>query len=210
MSDTDLDADTAATTRRLAGSGATVGTAPDEISIELRAGRPSYIHVAEGHLVYEGDAAHRDHLGAAAPTVRTWTVETITPDRVVGRDRAIDEPTGWDRGTLEHGLAVGTYSTNLTDFERLSVHEVGGRDGAHAGDGASPFRYTGQPYVAVVAYGDNGLKYGRRYRFVEESPPTLALWTQDEPVEHLAATVAERLDQRVREALEADGYAVAE
>lgn len=210
MSDTDLDAETTTTTRRLAGSEATVGTDPDEIAIELRAGRPSYIHVAEGHLIYEGDAAHRDHLGAEAPTVRTWTVETIAPDRVVGRDRATDEPTEWDRGALEHGLAVGTYSTNLTDFERLSVHEVGRRDGGEPGDDASPFRHTGQPYVAVVAYGDNGLKYGRRYRFVEDSSATLALWTQDEPVEHLASAVAERLDQRVHEALEADGYAVAE
>ena len=35
-------------------------------------------------------------------------------------------------------------------------------------DDGDDYAYHGRPYVTVVAYGDNGQKYGRRYRFVED------------------------------------------
>lgn len=208
MSDDEPDIETTTTTtRRIAGHDALFGTDPDELYLELRVGRPSYIRVRVGDYLQEGDAFHRDQLGMDSPTIATWEVVEITPGRVVGRDIRDDEPAEWERAAIEQGLAVGTYSTNLTDFERLSVHEVGRRGEDDGSDGE--YRYTGAPYVAVVAYGDNGLKYGRRYRFADEEAATLELWTQDDPVEGLDRTVRERLDQRVREALEADGYTVA-
>lgn len=197
------------TTRRFTGYDATFGTDPDAISIELQAGRPSYIRVEEGHYLQEGDAFHRDELGMRSPTIATWEVVDISPEQVVGRDIETGEEAKWDRETIEQGLVVGTYSTNLTDFERLSVHEVGQR-GDQDEDSGGGHRYIGPPYVAVVAYGDNGLKYGRRYRFADEPSSILELWTQDEPVEQLGEEVRARLDQRVRAALEADGYEVAE
>lgn len=72
----------------------------------------------------------------------------------------------------------------------------------------SGYRYTGHPYVSVVAYGDNGLKYGRRYRFVDRESNALELWKEDEPRDGFSDAVTARLDQRVRDALEAEGYTV--
>lgn len=197
------------TTRRFRGYDATFGTDPDAISIELRVGRPSYIRVEEGHYLQEGDAFHRDQIGMRSPTIATWEVVDITPEQVIGRDIETGEETQWAREAIEQGLAVGTYSTNLTDFERLSVHEVGQR-GDHGENDGIEYRSTGPPYVAVVAYGDNGLSYGRRYRFADEDSSSLERWTQDGSVERLGDEVRTRLDERVQAALEADGYDVVE
>jgi hypothetical protein len=62
----------------------------------------------------------------------------------------------------------------------------------------------------VVDYGDNGLKSGRRYRFVEPESDELTLWKEDKPLRGFPDEVADRLDERVRTALEADGYTITE
>jgi hypothetical protein len=200
---------TRTTTKRFEGFDARFGTAPDEIYIELRMGGPAYIHLREGDYLQEGDAFHREQLGMASTTLDTWKITEITSTSVKGEDVETGEPREWLRGDVENGLALGRYSTNLTDFEWISVYQVGSWD-EYDPDKQSGTRYTGRPYVSVVAYGDNGLKYGRRYRFVDPSSNELILWKEDKPRGGFKQEVAEHLDQRVREALQAEGYVVAE
>lgn len=196
---------TTATTRRFESLDARFGTDPDEIYIEVRLGSPAYIHVREGQYLQEGDAFHRDQLGMDSPVLDTWEVVDVTSERVVGRDLDTGERVEWSREEVEKGLAIGRYSTNLTDFEWVSVYQVGSWD-EYDPDEDSGSRYTGRPYVAVVAYGDNGLKYGRRYRLVEPDSSDVVLWKQDVPRGGFSDEVAERLDERVRQALRAEGY----
>lgn len=185
------------TTERFEEFDARFGSTPDEIYVERRAGRPAYIRVREGDYVQEGDAFHREWLGVSSPALDTWKVVEITPDRVRGEHVDTGESTEWGRTDLEKGLAVGRHSTNLTDFEVVSVYEAG-----------SWSAENDRPYVSVVAYGDNGLKYGRRYRFADRESKTLELWRADEPRGGFTESQAKRLDERVRAALEDDGYRV--
>lgn len=195
-------------TKRYAGYGATFGTDPDEVFIELRSGSPAYIRLAVGDYLQEGDAFHRERLGENAAAVDTWTVTEITPATVEGRHVDSGEVRDWPREDVEKKLAVGTYSTNLTDFERVSVYQVGRHDDYDPDHDGSGLRYRGRPYVSVVAYGDNGLKYGRRYRFAAPGSNEVFIWKQDEPAGGFSEDVEARLDRRVRAALEAEGYQV--
>lgn len=201
---------TETTTRRFEGFDARFGTDPDEIYLELRLGSPAYVHLREGDYLQEGDAFHREQIGTDSPTLATWEVVDITPATVVGRDVATGEGVAMDRADVEQGLAVGRYSTNLTEFEWVSVYQVGDWDDYDPDDEGSGTRYTGRPYVAVVAYGDNGLTYGQRYRFVDPDADELVLWKVDRPIRGLPDEVAEQLDARVRTALEAEGFVVTE
>lgn len=208
--DTEEQSTTTTTTKRFESFDARFGTDPKEIHIELRMGSHAYIRLREGDYLQEGDAFHREQLGVNSPTLDTWEVIDITPEIVVGRDLATGDEVAMDREGVEKGLAVGRYSTNLTDFEWVSVYQVGDWDDYDPEDDDSGTRYTGQPYVSVVAYGDNGLKYGRRYRFVEPESDRLYLWKEDGPLRRFSDEVADRLDRRVRTALEAEGYTVTE
>lgn len=201
------------TIKRFEGHDARLGTDPDEIYIERRLGSPAYIHLQEGHYLQEGDAFHREQLGIESPVLDTWEVIDITPDTVVGKDLDSGEEVEWSREEIEKGLLVGRYSTNLTDFEWVSVYQVGSweaHDPEEEAEADSRSQYTGRPYVAVVAYGDNGLKYGRRYRLVDPDSSEVALWKQDQPRNGFSEEVADRLDRRVRAALEAERYEVVE
>lgn len=199
---------TTTTTRRFQGFDARFGTDPAEIHIELRLGSPSYIHVRVGDLLQGGDAFHRDRI-YESPRLATWEVMEITPEEVVATHVTSGEEVTMARDEVERGLAVGRYSTNLTDFEWISVYQVGRwadyEDGADTGT-----QYTGRPYVSVVAYGDNGRKYGRRYRFTEPDSSELVLWKEDRPARGFTPEVAARLDERVRSALRGEGYTIRE
>lgn len=203
----DSTRETRRTTRRFEGFDARFGTDPDEIYIELRLGSPKYVHLREGDFLQEGDAFHREQLGLDSPTLDTWEVTEITPEHVVGRHIDTGEETTWDRTHVEKGLAVGRYSTNLTDFEWISVYQAGSWDD-YDPDTDTGSLYAGRPYVSVVAYGDNGLRYGRRYRFVSPDSNELVRWKEDRPLRGFEESVAARFDRRIREALEAEGYTV--
>jgi hypothetical protein len=198
------------TTERFEGFDARFGTDPDEIHIELQLGSPAYIHVREGDYLQEGDAFRRNQIGMSSSTLDTWEVVDITPEIVIGRDLDTGEDMTMDREDIETGLAVGRYSTNLTDFEWISVYHVGDWESYRLEDEGAGTRYTGEPYVSVVAYGDNGLKYGRRYRFVDSGSNRLSLWKEDMPRGGFTDEVAQRLNQRVCTALESEGYVLAE
>lgn len=178
----------------------------DEIFIELHPGRPAYVRLRVGDYLQEGDASHREQFQTTSPSLATWEIVEITPERVVGRHVDSDETSTWARADIERALAIGTYSTNLTDFERISVHLIGRRD--EDGSTAENHRpaLTNEAFVSVVAYGDSGLKYGRRYRFLEAGSKTLELWDWDEPEGGFPDEVEVRLDEVVRSALLADGF----
>jgi hypothetical protein len=185
------------------------GTDPDEIFVTVRKGRPMYIRVEPGEYVREGDAFHRERMGAGN-RLSTWEVTEITPTEVRGRDVRSGVDRHWDREKLERGLVLGRFSTNLTDFERIGVLRIGRWSDHQGTHDVTARRYDGRPYVTVVAYGDNGERYGRRYRFVEGDDGLLELWTEDPAIGRFGEDVRARLDERVRTELAADGYDVRE
>jgi hypothetical protein len=64
--------------------------------------------------------------------------------------------------------------------------------------------------VTVVAYGNNGQKYGLRYRYVEEGDDRdVTLWKEDAPVGALDDDLQQRLFTAVESALTAEGFTVA-
>ena len=189
--------------RTIAGQEARVGTDRDELRVEWRPRRAVYHRVRAGDLIKDADA------DVSSPRIDEWRVTEITPDRVVGEDTKTGAVREWDRETLERGLVIGNYATNLTDFELVTVYPVGSWDdyGTEGDDDGDEHVYHGRPYLTVVAYGDNGQKYGRRYRFVEEGDDTdLELWEEDVKTERIDDELRSRLDEVIESALESDGY----
>jgi hypothetical protein len=188
--------------RTIAGQEARVGTDPDEIRVEWRPGRVVYLRVREGDIVKNADS------DVSSPRIDEWRVTDITADRVVAEHTKSGAAREWDRETLERGLVIGNYATRLTDFELVTCYPVG-TWADYGTDEGNEYTYHGRPYVTVVAYGDNGQKYGRRYRFVAEGNDTdLELWEEDLKTERIGDDLRARLDEVVESALESDGYAV--
>ncbi|MGM0591542.1 MAG: hypothetical protein ACQETI_07930 [Halobacteriota archaeon] len=177
---------------------------PDEIFVQWRPHRPVYIGVRVGDRIKDAD---RDVESAR---IDQWDVIEITPERVVGTHVRTGDERVWDREVLERGFVVGNYSTNLSDFALVTVLPVGTWDDYDEA-ATDDMVYRGPPYVTVATYGNNGEKYGRRYRFVEPGNATaLELWTQDRRIERLPDEIRSTLDAVVRAALEDDGYALRE
>lgn len=186
--------------RTIAGQEARVGTDPEEIRVEWRPGRAVYHRIREGDLIKDADS------DVSSPRIDEWRVTEITADRVVGEDTKTGEVREWDREVLERSLVIGNYATNLTDFELVTAYPVGSW-ADYGTDEGDEYAYHGRPYLTVVAYGDNGRKYGRRYRFVEDGNDTdLELWEEDMKTERIAAELRARLDEVIESALIDDGY----
>jgi predicted DNA-binding protein len=169
----------------------------DEIYIEWRPGRPVYFGVKVGDRIKDAD---RDVESAHIPE---WEVVEITPDRVAGEHLKTGERTEWERRELEQALVLHRYATNLSEFATLIVHPIGSWAEYDAGT------ISHEPYLSVVAFGNNGEKYGRRYRFVEPGETTeIEFDDQDMSIDRLPSELQERLDETVRRALEEDGYTV--
>jgi hypothetical protein len=181
--------------RTIQGREALVYTDPDEIRVEWRVGRPVYFGVRAGDRIKDAD---RD---VESPLIDEWEVVEITPDRVVGVDDETGRRRKWDRETLERGLTVGNFATNLSAFERVAAHRVG----ADLGDRS---HLPHDPYVTVIAYGNNGERYGRRYRFLDDDGRRVALRDEDPSVGRLPAEHRDALEELVVAALEDDGYEV--
>lgn len=192
-------------TREIGGVTAGIGTDDEEIFIDLPITRPIYIRVREGDHIQEGDVRARGtfELGTggselASTTLQTWVVEGITPETVTVRDVATDEPEEWDRTDCEENLATGVVSTNLTDFERVSVVQTGPWD-----DGVD----RGEPHVTATAYGNDGRKFSRTYRLVDAAG-ALEHWHQDRAIETFDENLTLEFERRLETTLEADGYTV--
>ena len=182
--------------RTIQGREALVHGDSGEIRVEWRVGRPVYFGVRVGDRIKNAD---RD---VESPLIDEWEVVEITPDRVVGVDAETDERREWDRETLERGLAVGNYATNLSAFERVAVHRVGAAPGDRS-------HLPHDPYVTVIAYGNNGERYGRRYRFLDDDERRVAVRDEDPSIGRLSADHRDSLDELVVAALEDDDYEVA-
>lgn len=188
--------------RTIQGHKALVVRYPDRVSVEWRAGHPVYFGVQVGDLLKDADA------DVSSPRIDEWAVVEITPDLVVGEHVKSGDRREFDRHRVEQGLIVGNYATNLSAFERVVVHAVGDWDtyDPDAGDGVI---YRGNPYVTVVAYGNNGETYGLRYRYPEEgNPERVTLWEEDVAVGKLGADLRADLATAVEAALADEGYTV--
>lgn len=201
MSATPGDRHTNVEYRTIQGRETRVRTIPDEIYVEWRPGRPVYFGVRVGDQIKDAD---RDVESAH---ITEWEVVEITPETVVGVNQKTGERTEWDRRELEQGLVTRQYATNLSDFATLIVHPVGNWETYEAA--ADEDKPTREPSVNVVVFGNNGERYGRRYRFVEPGETArIELLDQDASIERLAPELQRRLDDTVLQALDEDGYTV--
>jgi hypothetical protein len=175
---------------------------PDRVYVEWRPGQPVYYGVSVGDRLKDADA------DVSSPRITEWTVTEITPDRVVGEALETGDRREFDRERVERGLVVGNYATNLSDFAQVAIHAVGDWE-TYDPDATGGTVYRDSPYVTVVAYGNNGRKYGLRYRYVEEGDAeTVTLREEDVAVETLDADLRRRLFDAVEAALVAEGYDV--
>jgi hypothetical protein len=181
--------------RTIQGRDAVVYRDPDEIRVEWRVGRPIYFGVRVGDRIKDAD---RD---VESVLIDQWTVTEITPTRVVGVHVDTGEERRWDREALERGLAIGNYATTLSAFERVAVHRVGAARGSNS---ALPY----EPYVTVIAYGNNGERYGRRYRFLDVEERRVALRDEDPAIRRLSEEYRRQLRDLIGDALADDGYVV--
>ncbi|RDI72081.1 hypothetical protein [Halopelagius longus] len=202
MATTHSDGFTAVEHRIVQGREVRILRDPEELHIQWRPGRPVYYGVRVG-----------DRIKNAASDVESvrideWEVAEITPERVVGRHVRTGEETTWDRETLEKALVVGRYATNLSEFALVTTHPAGSW-AAYDPEAAPGLEYRGRPYLTVIAYGNNGEKYGRRYRFPEKDDATRVELSEEDPkIARLSETMRAHLDEVVATALEDDGYVV--
>jgi hypothetical protein len=173
---------------------------PDRVYVERRAAQPVYFGIRVGDRLKDADA------DVSSPRITEWTVTEITPDRLVGEHVGTGERREFERERVERGLVVGNYATDLSEFARVAVHAVGNPE--TAGPDADDGSHRGRPYVTVVAYGNNGRKYGLRYRYVDPDGGTVARWEEDPLVAALDPDLRERLFETVEAALAAEEYVV--
>jgi hypothetical protein len=193
--------------RTVQGHEALVVQYPDRVSVEWRVGHPRHFGVRVGDRLKDADA------DVSSPRIDEWLITEITPDRVVGEHVKTGEAREFDRQRVEQGLIVGNYATNLSAFERVVAHAVGSWETYDPEAESTDTRdvvYHGNPYLTVVAYGNNGETYGLRYRYTEpgDAEP-VTLWEEDVSVGSLDADLREELAVAVGEALTAEGYTVA-
>jgi hypothetical protein len=187
--------------RTVQGREARVYSVPDQVYIEWRPGRPVYFGVNVGDRIKDAD---RDVESAH---ITEWEIVEITPERVVGVNEKTGERTEWDRRELEQGLLLRRYATNLSEFATVVVHTVGNwADYDAATETETAAR---EPCLGVVVFGNNGEKYGRRYRFTEPGETAeVELMDEDPSIERLSPELQAKLDETVAEALSEDGHTV--
>lgn len=197
--------ETTIVTREIQGVMAGIGLDEHEIFIDLPINRPIYIRVREGDHIQEGDVRARGtfELGTggselASTTLQTWVVEEIASDVVTVRDLTTDEPEQWDRMECEENLATGVVSTNLTEFERITVIQTG------------PWDEEGSdtPHLTVAAYGNDGRKFSRTYRLLDADSGEIEQWYQDRSIETFDDNLAIEFERAIETALTEDGYSV--
>lgn len=172
-----------------------VGTAPDRITVQPRPGGSARIHVRVGDVVYEGDPRKLRRIGGRTPRIDAWEVVDIAPDRVTARHVDSGVEFDWDRAALETGLLTDRYAVDLVEFVAVGVRRN------HPGRGRPDA-------VIVTAYGNNGLRYVRRFVVLggADDAVRVAPWTETPAVSGLPTPLRASLDRRVADALGNDGY----
>lgn len=191
------------------------GLTPNEMFVDLPVTRPNYVRVREGHLLQEGDVLTKEVEKTEGSEIRSaalkkWEVVEITPDTVRGKDVEGDAEETWEREWVEQQLATGGLSTNLTDFDRISIHQIGSGEQA-VSNYETAEQTSDEPRLIVLVYGNNGQKFGLTYRFVGRDTDTeIELVQYDRLPEGVDADLRKTFDERVQEALTRDGYHVQE
>ncbi|WP_226005310.1 hypothetical protein [Natrinema salinisoli] len=192
-------------TRTIEGVETLVSTESGEIFVDVPGSNSRYIRVEEGDTVQEGDIRSRTAEELASESLRKWTIETIGPETVIGTDQETGERSEWDRESLDQKLAIGGFSTDLTDFERV---KVSGAVDTSTQNG----RPSDVESVTVTVYGNDSRRFTETYRPIDADGSgderRLELTDSDERVERLDPDLRERFDQAVELALRNDGYAV--
>lgn len=190
--------------RTIEGVEALVSTESNNLFIDMPAASPRYIRVKEGEIVQEGDIRSQTEEELTSESLRKWTIETIGPKTIIGTDRETGDRREWERESLEHKLAIGGLSTNLTDFERVTVGKS---------NTSNPERQrSDKESVPVTVYGNDSRKFTQTYRLITDdtvdAERRLELMETDERVERFETDLRERFDQAVGLALRNEGYAV--
>lgn len=175
-----------------------IGNAPDRITVQPRAWSPARIHVRAGDIVYEGDPRRLRRIGGRTPRIDAWEVVEITPHRVTAKHVDSDIEFDWDRAALETGLLTGRYAVDLVEFVSVGVRRnVQSRSRPET--------------VIATAYGNNGLRYVRRYIIVGGGLSVkLERWTETPAVSGLPEQLARSFERRIADALHGEGYALVE
>lgn len=188
--------------RTVEGTEIMVSTDAEELFLDVPASSPRYIRVGEGDTIQEGDVRSRKEQELASSGLKKWTVEAIGTDTVIGTDRETGERREWDRKSLEKQLVTGGLSTNLTDFERVSVTQTNGRTDPE-GDG------PGDATVTAIVYGNDGQKFTLTYRFADgDGDRQLEPSSADKQVEKFDDELKERFARAVELGLRSEEYAV--
>lgn len=181
-----------------------VNTESGEIFIDVPAYSPRYIHVEEGDTIQEGDVRTQTELELESPSLRKWTIEGIGEKTVVGSDQDTGERREWKRESLEKQLAIGEFSTELKEFERVSV-----TGGAEASDHEG--RSNGES-ISVVLYGNDGRKFTQQYALIDDGAGSgeryVELVESDKRTETFDTDLRDRFDQAIERALRYEGYTV--
>lgn len=189
--------------RTIDGMEALVNAESGEIYIEIPAENAQFIHVKEGDTVQEGDIRSRTAEELEAPSLTKWTIETIGRETVVGTDQETGEPHEWDRKSLEKKLAIGEFSTNLRDFDRVSV--------AGATTTSNHDERLDEDTITVVLHGNDGQKFTQTYRLVDAdsggNERRVELTESDERLETIDSDLQMRFRRAVEQALRDEGYA---
>lgn len=177
---------------------------PGEIFIDVPADEPQYIRVEEGDTIQEGDIRSHTEAELESPSLGRWTVERIGRKTVVGTDQDTGERREWVRQSLEKQLAIGGFSTELTDFDRVTVT-----------GGAKPSNHEGQSEreaVILNLYGNDGQEFTQTYRLIDERAGNgerhVELTKPDKRVETFENDLRERFDRAAERALRDEGYTV--
>lgn len=161
-----------------------------EIYLQSTTGRPRFIRVAAGDLLWEGDRE------PVPTTLRTWVVDRVDETTVRAVDAESGEEQTWERAWVERRLSTGGMSTNLGGVEWVRL-----REWPHP---------TGGTYLTVLAHGDNGRTYVRRYRPVDDERRVVELWTDDPEARWLTEAGRATLDHEVATAIAATGVTLRE
>lgn len=190
--------------RTIEGTEALVNSDPGEIFLDIPASNPRYIRVQEGDVIREGDVRTADEGELESSTLDKWRVETIGSETVTGINLETGEPREWIRETLERQLGIGGLSTDLTDFERVTVAQTED-DQTDDGDGHP----SGDVTAIVSVYGNDSQKFVQTYRVIEDDGERrLELVNPDRQVEKFDEDLSEQFTQAVELALRSEGYAV--
>ncbi|WP_227379706.1 hypothetical protein [Haladaptatus halobius] len=135
------------------------------------------------------------------PLLTKWDIESITTETVTGTNTDTGETREWVREQLTHRLGTREFSAELTTFDRICVTEVQEWRERHSVEDTEEVN----PYVIVVAYGNNGEKFTQLYAATESGDwDSLEVVQQDTTIQNFSDELWNRFDDAVQKTLEVE------